>query len=169
MSQTPHLQELIEANAASQNKQLHIKHDSDYDSELTDYEPEEGDPKKKPKKPANGNVGVQKLSDDSDDESESSNESPDNESRTHRSIRLPEMELILKEPQGPLTKQLGAVLKNMTSNFTVVNPTTLFGILGKRFDYFYLRIMTYRGGTNSLYRSLHFYINLSIADALISP
>lgn len=137
MSQTPHLQELIEVNAASQNKQLHVKHDSDYDSELTDYEPEEEDPKKKPKKPANGNVVIQKFSDESDDDDESSDENTNKDSKTHRSMRVPAIELILKEPQGALTKQLGAVIKNMTSAFTVVNPTTLFGILGKRFDNFY--------------------------------
>jgi hypothetical protein len=136
LSQTPHLLELIELSETTLNKQLHIKHDNDYDSELTDYEEEEEDPMKKEKKAINGNVVVQKFSDESDTSRDENNEK---DSRTHRSIRVPEIDLILKEPQGNLTKQLGVVIKNMTSANTVVNPTTLFGLLSKRFTRHFIR------------------------------
>jgi hypothetical protein len=96
----------------NQERPFIIKHNDDYDSELTDHEEENDHPatNKETKK--------------------------DKEQKIHRSIRLSELHLVLKAPGGQnqsyLGKHLAELILNMNNNTGTVNPSNLFGAMCKR-------------------------------------
>lgn len=104
LSQTRLLTELLRENLeGALPYQIHIKHNPDYDSDLTDCDesqivekPTDSPEKKPPSKP-------------------------------HRSVRVKELSLEVKEGPGLLTRRLHDVIKNMRSASSgVVNPNELF-------------------------------------------
>ena len=119
LAQTLYLRHMITENLTTENKKLLIKHNYEYDSDLTDNEIEDIDKTKK------AHYGKHDSSEDSDDDSSK-------KKKTHRSIKVDELDVILKETPGILGKQLGDTIKNMISSRTVVNPSNLFGLICKR-------------------------------------
>lgn len=117
LAQTLYLRHMLAENLITENKKLTIQHNSDYDSELTDNE--EDDFNKKHEK---------NYSDDEED----SEDSGEDKKSSHRSIRVEDLDIILKESPGIMGRQLGDTIKNMVSSRTVVNPSNLFGLICKR-------------------------------------
>ena len=94
-----------------------IKHSDDYDSEVTDQEElDESDMNKS----------------DKDQEQDDFRNKKKQSNRVHRSINVKELNVTLKEPPGALGRQLGDLLKTMSSTNAVVNPSTLFGLVCKK-------------------------------------
>ena len=136
-------------NLKTHNLQLVVKHNDDFDSELTDFEEEAELAKVSSIKISNNNnntnqknknitISSIKVDDDSDSEdtkSDFNNNSDHKKSakqEAHRSIRLNELNLVLKEPPGSLTKTLFDVIKSMTSSSSTVNPNSLFSAVCKK-------------------------------------
>ena len=131
MSQTVHFQELIEGNLSTENRNLLISHESDYDSDLTDTE-EIIEANNSNFKKSNQNVVIPNYIDDSSGVSDDDRSRDDEEEKSHRSIPVENLRVVLKEPPGLLNIQLGDVIKNMTASRKVINPSTLFGLLCKK-------------------------------------
>ena len=141
---------MLNENLKTLNLQLVVKHNDDFDSELTDFEEEAELGKASSIKISNNNnntnqknknitISSIKLDDDSDSDDTKSdfNNNSDHKKpakqESHRSIRLNELNLVLKEPPGSLTKTLFDVIKSMTSSSSTVNPNSLFSAVCKKF------------------------------------
>ena len=118
-----------------------IKHNDDYDSELTEHEESEDEKEEKPmeSKP-NKNITKENYISDSGNESEDELINKKNkimakkaENIYHRSIRVDEVKLSLKESPGALGRELNELIRKMTSSWSVVNPSAVFSIVCKRF------------------------------------
>ena len=136
LAQTPHLEELLREYSNSQEKQFVLKHNDDYDSELTDFDEDETTPNGKKDTPKPDH------SEESSNEIELISAKNDNENKTngkvHRSMRLNDLTILLKEQSGAtpnnsfLGKQLADLLKNMNNSAGTVNPSVLFGSVCKK-------------------------------------
>lgn len=113
LAQTPFLDELLNQSLQTTNSNLVISHNSDYDSDQTDYDEVDVAESSKASEKSNNKVRQQH----------------------HRSIRVKELSLILKEGPGILTRQLNEVIKTMKSPNcpSVVNPNSLFGAVCKKY------------------------------------
>ncbi|CAF0749790.1 unnamed protein product [Brachionus calyciflorus] len=120
LAHTPFLVDLLMDNQKSIDLKCTLKHNDDYDSELTDYD-EESD--------VNLEKKVSNL-DLSDDETPQS-KSKDNTSY-HRSIPVKELHLTLRETPGILTRHLLEIIQRMNSSNTCQNPGALFSSVCKK-------------------------------------
>lgn len=132
LSQTAHIHNLIIDNSNTLNQKFTIEHNSDYDSDLTDHEEDDNNKKTISNKK---NDFTRNIDSDDDDDSRDGNECDDVEKEKtthHRSMRVNRIDLVLKESPGLLSKQLGEVIKSLTSSRSVVNPSSFFGSICKK-------------------------------------
>ncbi len=148
------MERLLDKNLKSDNAKFIIKHNDDYDSELTDFE-EETD-LQNTSKSSKGSGKVSSLTkslcnvskqpsyisgDEDSDENQAETcsvakfvkDKKDQKANvTHRAVRLPDLDLTLKESPGVLTRHFYEVVKSMKTSHSVINPTTLFSSLCKK-------------------------------------
>ncbi len=144
------MEQLLDENLKSTSAKILIKHNDDYDSELTDYDEEvEQNSKSSKGKATSSNKSLSNVSkqpnymsdDDDSDENQAETcsvtkfvkEKKDQKvTVTHRAIRLADLDLTLKETPGVLTRHFYEVLKSMKTSNSVINPTTLFSSVCKK-------------------------------------
>lgn len=114
LAQTRLLEEVLhEIISVSGPCEIAIRHNPDYDSDLTDCDESE-------------------LL----DQSANLNDTKSEPAKTHRSIRVKDLNLTLKEGPGLLTRRLHEVIKSIRSSGSgVVNPNNLFTSVCKKFDF----------------------------------
>jgi hypothetical protein len=157
LAQTPYLEHLLELNLKSTNCQYSVKHNDDYDSELTDYDEEAEykmkNIKTKQKSPKNVTVVDYLLSDDENNNNKndsdleltgknnkkSSKQNLKNEkSQTHRSMRVETLNLTIKEHgQGTLIRYFYETIKQMKQSHSIISPSHLFGAVCKKYSLAY--------------------------------
>ena len=147
LAQTPFLEELLADALKTQNSQFKIKHNDDYDSELTDYEEidtKQNNKCKSKKETLSSSENDDEVEEDDDDDDNNQVNASNNKKITkqhvyHRSIRVDELNLTLKEPNGVLTSHLLNTIRSITNpTNAIVNPSLLFGSLCKKYDFFSL-------------------------------
>lgn len=125
MAQTRLLEELLNdlLNTANLSQFNYcVKHDFDYDSDLTECEEADLVENK-----SSNSSSSQETNGDDDEKKKPSN------SKSHRSMRVKELNLVIKEGPGLLTRRLHETLKSIRStNSSVVNPNNLFTSLCKK-------------------------------------
>jgi hypothetical protein len=156
------LEQLLDENLKSTNMKITIRHNDDYDSELTDFDEEaaagggKSSAKSSAKSPSNvskqpsyipgggdSDCGNDEEDDDSDEKRPEScsmikqlvkdrREQHKAAQVTHRSIRLGQLDLTIKESPGVLTRNFYEVVKNMKTSNSVINPTALFSSVCKK-------------------------------------
>lgn len=120
LAQTPYLVDLLNENVKSIDSKYTIKHNDDFDSELSDHED--------PELTLNLKMTSLGLSEDENDK-DMTNEDP-------KSIRVKELNLILKESPGQLTKSLLDIVQKMNSSKACQNPSSLFSSVCKKVPVF---------------------------------
>jgi len=113
---------------------MSIEHNTEYDSELTDYEENEAIAENENDQKYHSSDNTDRTDED-EDTYECRQESDSKIShKRHRSIQVDNLRVILKEPPGIVGKQLSDVLKMMTASRSIVNPSTLLGLFSKRYS-----------------------------------
>lgn len=129
MAQTQLLEELLsEILTGPCPSKLSIKHHEDYDSDLTDCDEAEIVAEK------TGDLNRTQNGEESERSKKSSVTSPTKEAKVHRSIRVKDVDLVVREGPGLLTRRLHETIKNIRSaNSNVVNPNNLFTSVCKKY------------------------------------
>lgn len=129
LAQTPFLEQLLDENMhlAESNHTLSIKHNDDYDSELTDFEENVHHVNGSNNANDHNNNSSGKKKTDADAEKDKEKQ------RSHRSIPVRDVELLITEPMGILTIQLYELIKNMKSCHSVLTPNLLFSAVCKKY------------------------------------
>lgn len=139
----------------SNDLQLIIKHNDDYDSELTDFEEDSNsclkssevksgnrDEAENEENACNSNFNSDNRQMDFNNNSNSISKSRSNsvassqnsnDSQTHRSIRLKDLNIVLTEAPGPLTRSLYELIKSMNTAGSTVNPSSFHSAFCKKF------------------------------------
>ena len=149
MAQAPYLDELLNENLKSNDLQLSIKHNDDYDSELTDFEEDSSFCLKSSTNNAddndknnNNDVFTDKQMDFNNNSnsrssgingSAVSNNNDSSKSGQHRSIRLKDLNILLTDPPGQLIRSLHELVKSMNSSSSTVNPNNFHSAFCKRY------------------------------------
>ena len=122
IAQAPLIEELLSENLKSIEAKLCIKHNDDYDSELTDFEEDSTICFKT-------NASNTTTNEDNDSYMPYNLSDFNNNTNSltvptsgHRSIRLKEMHIVLNEGPGFLTRSLHELIKAMSSSSSTVNP-----------------------------------------------
>ncbi|RMZ96213.1 ubiquitin carboxyl-terminal hydrolase 45 [Brachionus plicatilis] len=115
LAQTPYLADLLNENLKSIDSIYTIKHNDDFDSELSDHED--------PESALDLKVSSLSLSDDE-------NESKKNQDQ--KSIKVEELNLTLKESPGHLTRHLLDIIQKMNESKSCLNPSSLFASVCKK-------------------------------------
>ena len=130
---------MLRERQSSLDEVFFLRHNDEYDSELT--EQEESDVEEKPDKSI---TKPKYLSEESDSEDSLVNgENKPNKKKTkkvekfHRSIRVDDLKLVIKEPPGVLGRELNEVIKKMTESSSVVNPSAVFSNLCKKYQFYF--------------------------------
>jgi ubiquitin carboxyl-terminal hydrolase 16/45 len=135
IAQAPYLEELLSENLKSNDIQFNIRHNDDYDSELTDFEEDSHFCLKK----SNTHDEENPKETSSMSQSDFNNNSTRRDSasgQSHRSICLKELNLVLNESPGPLTRTLHDLIKSMYSSSSTVNPSAFHSAFCRKIPHF---------------------------------
>ena len=140
IAQAPCLDELLSENLKSNDFQLTIKHNDDYDSELTDFEEDSrfcrnaiNDEEEINDTKNNGNNSDDCVDKQMDFNNNAKSNGGSDSSTQHRSLRLKELNVVLADGPGALTRSLFELINSMNSSNSTVNPSSFHSAFCKRF------------------------------------
>lgn len=119
LAQTPYLVYLLNENIQSIDSRYTIKHNEDFDSELSDHDEAESR--------LNLQISCLNLNNEQNNSEKMENK---------KSIRVNELNVILKEIPGQLTRHLLDIIQKMNNSNTCQNPSSLFGSVCKKVPLF---------------------------------
>ena len=146
---------MLTENLKSNDLQLTIRHNDDYDSELTDFEEDSSfclkssETKSNIRDEEDNEENASGLNGNNDDKqmdfnnnnnhvsksrsNSVSSSQKSNDSQTHRSIRLRDLNIVLTEPPGSLTRSLHELIKSMNTTGSTVNPSSFHSAFCKKY------------------------------------
>jgi hypothetical protein len=160
---------LLSENLKSNDLQLTIRHNDDYDSELTDFEEDSSFCLKSSSSETKSNIrddedneenasGLNGYNDDKQMDFNNNNNNnhvsksrsnsvtssqKSNDSQTHRSIRLKDLNIVLTEPPGSLTRSLQELIKSMNTTGSTVNPSSFHSAFCKKYGFVSLNLNSF--------------------------